>query len=90
MEYYENEEFWFVLFKLRLLATKDPRLKPKKADEFKRSFENISRIKENARKFQDNDRYLEILLMAGEVEETLKEEIKQKNYQKGDFKGNDK
>ena len=40
MEYYENEEFWFVLFKLRLLASKDPRLKPKKADEFKRSFEN--------------------------------------------------
>ncbi len=78
MEYYENEEFWVVLFKLRLLASKDPRLKPKKADEFKRSFENINRIKENARKLQDNDKYLEILLMADEMEEILKAEIKQK------------
>lgn len=79
MEYYENEEFWFVLFKLKLLANKDKRLKPKRADEFRRSFENISRIKEDARKFQDNDKYLEILLMADEIEETLKAEIKQKN-----------
>ncbi len=79
MEYYENDEFWFVLFKLRLLANKDPNLKPKKADEFKKSFENINKIKENARKFQDNDKYLEIILMADEIEETLKAEIKQKN-----------
>lgn len=79
MEYYENEEIWFVLFKLRLLANKDPHLKPKKADEFKKSFENINKIKENARKLQDNDKYLEIILIADEIEETLKEEIKQKN-----------
>ena len=78
MEYYENEEFWFLLLKLGLLASKDPHLKPKKADEFKRSFENINRIKENARKLQDNDKYLEILLMADEMEEILKAEIKQK------------
>ena len=88
MEYYENEEFWFVLLKLRLLANKDPRLKPKKASEFRRSFENISRIKESARKFHDNDKYLEILLMADEIEETLKAEIKQKELSKDDFKGN--
>ncbi len=81
MEYYENEEFWFVLFKLRLLATKDKRLKPKKAHEFKRSFENIRRIKEDAGKFQDNDKYLEIILMADEMEETLKAELKQKKLQ---------
>ena len=81
MEYYKNEELWFVLFKLRLLANKDRRLKPKKADEFKKSFENINKIKENARKFQDDDRYFEIILMADEIEETLKAEIKQKNYQ---------
>ncbi len=87
MEYYENEEFWFVLLKLRLLANKDPRLKPTKVDEFKRSFENINRIKESARKLHDNDKYLEILLMADEVEETLNEEIKQKNYKMDDFKG---
>lgn len=86
MEYYENEEFWFVLFKLRLLANKDPRLKPKRAREFKRSFENINRIKESARKFQDNDMYLEIILMADEMEETLKSELKQKNYKIDDFK----
>ena len=79
MEYYEDEEFWFVLFKLRLLANKDQRLKPKRADEFRRSFENIGRIKEDARKLQDNDKYLEILLMADEIEETLKAEIKQKS-----------
>ena len=78
MEYYENEELMFVLFKLRLLANRDPRLKPKKADEFKKSFEKINRIKENARKFQDNDRYFEIILLADEIEETLKTEIKQK------------
>ncbi|WP_424353982.1 hypothetical protein [Methanobacterium sp. MBAC-LM] len=86
MEYYENEEFWFLLFKLRLLANKDPNLKPKKAHEFKRSFENISRIKEDAHKLMDNDKYLEIILMADEVEEILKAEIKQKNYQIDDFK----
>ena len=79
MEYYENEEFWFVLFKLSLLANKDKRLKPKKSDEFKKSFEDINRIKEDARKFQDNDKYFEIILMADEIEETLKAEIKQKN-----------
>lgn len=78
MEYYEDEELWFVLFKLRLLANKDKRLKPKKAHEFKKSLENINKIKENARKLQDNDKYLEILLMADEIEETLKAEIKQK------------
>ena len=79
MEYYENEELWFVLFKLRLLANKDPRLKPKKADEFKKSFENINKIKEDARKLQDNNKYLEIILIADEIEETLKAEIKQNN-----------
>ena len=79
MEYYENEEIWFVLFKLRLLANKDPRLKPKKVDEFKKSFENINRIKEDARKLRDNDKYLEIIIMADEIEETLKAEIKQNN-----------
>lgn len=79
MEYYENEELWFVLFKLRLLANKDPKLKPKKAHEYKKSFENISKIKEDARKLQDNDKYFEIIRMADEVEETLKAEIKQKN-----------
>ncbi len=78
MEYYENEEFWFVLLKLKLLANKDKRLKPKKADEFKKSFENINRIKENARKIQDNDKYLEIILMADEIKEALKAEINQK------------
>jgi len=76
MEYYENEDIWFVLFKLKLLANKDPRLKPKKADEFKKSFENIKKIKENARKLQDNDKYFEIILMADEIEETLKAESK--------------
>ena len=78
MEYYENEEFWFVLLKLKLLANKDKRLKPKKADEFKKLFENINRIKENARKIQDNDKYLEIILMADEIKEALKAEINQK------------
>ena len=82
MEYYENEELWFVLFKLRLLANKDPDLKPKKADEFKKSFENINKIKEDARKLQDNDKYLEIIIMADEIEETLKAEIKQNNINK--------
>ena len=79
MEYYENEELQFVLFKLRLLANKDPRLKPKRADEFKKSFENINKIKEDARKLRDNNNYLEIILMADEIEETLKAELKQKN-----------
>ncbi|HEX3012921.1 MAG TPA: hypothetical protein VHO92_01435 [Methanobacterium sp.] len=87
MEYYENEEFWFVLFKLRLLANKDKHLKPKRAEEFRRSFENINRIKEDARKLQDNDKYLEIIIMADEIEETLKAEIKQKNYKMDDFTG---
>ncbi|MGB9979730.1 hypothetical protein [Methanobacterium sp.] len=82
MEYYKNEEFWFLLFKLKLIANKDPRLKPKNADEFKRSFENINRIKEDARKFRDNDKYFEIILMADEIEETLKAEIKQKKLSK--------
>ena len=76
MDYYENEEIWFILLKLRLLANKDPRLKPKKADEFKKSFENINRIKEDARKLQDNDKYFEIILIADEIEETLKAEAK--------------
>jgi len=76
MEYYENEELWFVLFKLRLLANKDKRLKPKKAAEFEKSFENIDKIKENARKFQDNDKYFEIILIADEIEEILKAEQK--------------
>ena len=80
MEYYENEEFWFLLFKLRLLANKDPNLKPKKADGFRRTFEKINRIKEDARKLRHNDKYLEIIIMADELEETLKAEIKQKNY----------
>ena len=79
MEYYENEDIWFVLFKLKLLANKDPRLKPKRADEFKKSFENINKIKEDARKLRDNNNYLEIILMADEIEETLKAELKQKN-----------
>ena len=87
MEYYENEEFWFLLFKLRLLANNDPNLKPKRADGFRRSFENINRIKEDARKLRDNDKYLEIIIMADELEETLKAEIKQKNYKIDDFKG---
>ena len=89
MEFYENEEFWFLLFKLRLLANKDKSLKPQRADGFQRSFENINRIKEDARKLQDNDKYLEIIIMADEIEETLKAEIKQKNYKMDDFKGNE-
>ena len=89
MEFYENEEFWFLLFKLRLLANKDKSLKPRRADGFQRSFENINRIKEDARKLQDNDKYLEIIIMADEIEETLKAEIKQKNYKMDDFKGNE-
>ncbi len=77
MEYYENEEIWFVLLKLGLLVNEDPHLKPKRVDEFKKSFENINRIKENALKFQDDDKYFEIILMADEIERILKAEMKQ-------------
>ncbi len=80
MERYENEEIWFLIFKISLLVNKDPNLKPKKADEFKKSFGNINRIKEAARKLQDNDKYLEIILMADEIEETLKADLNHKNY----------
>lgn len=78
MERYENEDIWYLIFKLALLANKDPNLKPKKADEFKKSFGKIKRIKENARKLQDNDKYLEIILMADEIEETLKADLNKK------------
>ena len=76
MERYENEEIWYLLFKLGLLINKDPNLKPKKADDFKKSIGNINRIKENARKLQDNDKYFEIILMADEIEETLMADLK--------------
>lgn len=79
MERYENEDIWYLIFKLALLANKDPNLKPKKADEFKKSIGKIKRIKENARKLQDNDKYLEIILMADEIEETLKADLNKIN-----------
>ncbi len=76
MERYENEEIWYLIFKLGLLINNEPSLKPKKAEEYEKSFGNINRIKESARKFQDSDKYLEIILMADEIEESLKAEMK--------------
>lgn len=76
MEKYANDDIWYLIFKLSLLMNKDPKHKPKKADEIKKSFGNINRIKENARKLQDHDKYLEIILMADEIEEILKADMK--------------
>ncbi|WP_414469151.1 hypothetical protein [Methanobacterium sp. ACI-7] len=78
MSGYEDEEFWFMFLKFALLLNKDPYFKPKKANEIKKSFKYIHNIKEASNNIKDHNKYSEIILMANEVENNLKTELKQK------------
>jgi len=74
----DDEEILSHFFKFTLLLHKNPRFKPRKVDDIKRSLKYIPKIKEAARNLKDNDSYFEIIIMADEVAEILNSDLNQK------------
>lgn len=75
----DQQEILSQFMKFTLLLHKNPHLKPKKERDIKRSLDYMPKIKEMARTIHDNDSYMEIILMADEVEEILNADLKSLN-----------
>ncbi len=84
MNEYNYDEVWTEVIRFVLELHKNPKHKPKTIKDAQNMLEFIPAIRNIINTIDDTDKYLEIVIMADELEETLKAEIKQKNYKMDD------
>ena len=74
-----NDEyiFWVQMAEFLLKVQRHPKFKPKTAKDAKKSLECIPTIKKAIRFIDDNEKYIEMIIMADENEEFLKSLLNQ-------------
>jgi hypothetical protein len=67
----EESEFWIEIMEFLLKVQRHPKFQPETVKDVQKSLECIPAIKNVIRSIEDNDKYIEMIIMADENEEFL-------------------
>jgi soluble cytochrome b562 len=77
MDEYNYDEVWTEVIKFVLELHQHPKYKPKTIKDAKDMLEFIPAIRNIINTIDDTDKYLEMVIMADELEESLQKELKE-------------
>lgn len=74
---YEESDLWAEIAEFLLRIQRHPKFKPETAKEVQKSLDSIPAIRNAIRLIDDDDKYIEMIIMADENEEILNSTLKQ-------------
>lgn len=77
MKKYNYDDVWTEVVKFVLEMHKNPNCKPKSIEDVKNMLDFVPAIRNIISTVEDTDKYLEMVIMADEFEEALREELKE-------------